>query len=70
MLAVCAAKSNDGKTHITCALNFALCRMELQCRMLKVGPDYLDTACASQFAADACVNVISYDMCKLFVLLL
>lgn len=68
MLTISAVKSNEGKTHVSCALSFVLCKLGLRFKVFKTGPDYLDTAYASQFSNFPSTNLVSYNMRKLSAL--
>ncbi|XXN19801.1 MAG: hypothetical protein AAJB65_00330 [Candidatus Hodgkinia cicadicola] len=59
MLIISSIRSDDGKTAITCGLASIFYKLGLDFDLIKVGPDYLDSLCISNYANVNRINLVS-----------
>ncbi|ATY93512.1 Hydrogenobyrinate a,c-diamide synthase [Candidatus Hodgkinia cicadicola] len=59
MLVISSIRSNDGKTAVTCGLASVFCKLGLDFELAKIGPDYLDSLCAGNYANVNRINLVS-----------
>ncbi len=58
MLVISSIKSAAGKTAVVCGLAGAFYRLGLSFELVKIGPDYLDPICVSNFACVSGTNLV------------
>lgn len=59
MLVISSIKSNAGKTTIASGLAGVFYKLKLDFEFIKIGPDFLDSLCVSNFACVNKLNLIS-----------
>ncbi|XXM90197.1 hypothetical protein AADW59_00395 [Candidatus Hodgkinia cicadicola] len=59
MLIVSSIRSDDGKTTVVCGLAGVFYKLGLDFDLIKIGPDYLDSMCVSNFAYVNRINLIT-----------
>ncbi|PIM95998.1 Hydrogenobyrinate a,c-diamide synthase [Candidatus Hodgkinia cicadicola] len=60
MFVLCALKSSEGKTQLTCGLAFIFYLIKLRIETCKIGPDYIDVINIGQISNNPTINLLVY----------